>query len=758
MNGAIKSLLLNAEMAQPFIDEVWGFSQVLTQEEIANGKLEFNLRYRDQLSRYQENEGVFRFLTDDGIRFNATISLSGLPFILGLEIQEYFLRKGLSPGATVYMEFTDPSRVMIRNSLQVEATEKNIDQTSKSNEILPKPHLNTILYGPPGTGKTYTTIESALEILDPVFLASHKKQGGERAALKKRFDDLVSSGDVRFVTFHQSFSYEDFVEGLRARNDEDGKVYYEVVDGVFKNICTAAMARVTQQAAPPVNLRDRRIWKMSLGYSQDSNAYIYDECIEQGYALLGWGGTIDFSGCKGREEVYQRFAAAGEIFSKDSYAITAVATFLLKIKPGDLLIVSEGNSKFRAIGEVTGDYVCLNRDEQGDRYGQCRRVSWLRVYKPALPLDQLMNNQFSQMALYELKPNAIDMAKLEKLLVPSKSAPNNSTADRLFQVGERLGGYLVRRATSEVIELEKPNGKYLPFTIDFLETLASYVRQGKLTINDIREKRVFDKVPDTQLEPYLVNGYYNVLPSLVERLCGRANVVAEPNSIGEKGTNTKVLIIDEINRGNVSRIFGELITLIEPSKRQDNDEALEVVLPYSKERFSVPNNVYLIGTMNTADRSLAGLDIALRRRFTFKEIPPDYSLFDGVHVEGVSIGELLRTMNQRIEALLDRDHCIGHAYFLPLRDNRTVSHLASIFRQKILPLLQEYFFEDWERIRWILNDHRKETEHQFITQGISSSLELFGNNVEGLGNVKSQWELRIESFNTIESYRGIIGA
>ncbi|WON75127.1 AAA family ATPase [Nitrosospira sp. Is2] len=628
---------------------------------------------------------------------------------------------------------------------------------------MPKPHLNTILYGPPGTGKTYTTIESALEILAPEFLAAHKKQGGERAALKKRFDDLVSSGDVRFVTFHQSFSYEDFVEGLTAKNDENGKVQFELVDGVFKTICTAAVARVTQQAEAPIDLRGRRIWKMSLGNTQGVDAYIYDECIKQGYALLGYGGTIDFSGCKSRDEVRERFKAAGEVLPTDSYAITAVATFLLKIKRGDILVVSEGNSKFRAIGEVTGDYVCVKRDEQGDEYGQCRRVSWLRVYNPASPLDQLMISQFSQMTLYELRATAIDMVKLEKLLAATASTPINSATDTLFQVGERLGGYLVRRATSEVVELEKPNGKYLPFTIDFLETLASYVRQGKLNIKDIREKRVFDKVPDTQLEPYLVNGYYSVLPPLVERLCGRAKIGAAQSliggeaTIGTEVTNAKVLIIDEINRGNVSRIFGELITLIEPSKRQGNDEALEVILPYSKKRFSVPNNVYLIGTMNTADRSLAGLDIALRRRFNFKEILPDYTLFDGVHVEGVLIGELLQRMNQRIEALLDRDHCIGHAYFLPLREESTVLHMASIFRQKILPLLQEYFFEDWERIRWVLNDHRKEAEHQFIRLNISSSRELFGNDVEGLGSVKSQWELGIESFDAIESYRGIIG-
>ncbi|WP_256229743.1 AAA family ATPase [Variovorax sp. YR750] len=165
-----------------------------------------------------------------------------------------------------------------------------------------------------------------------------------------------------------------------------------------------------------------------------------------------------------------------------------------------------------------------------------------------------------------------------------------------------------------------------------------------------------------------------------------------------------VLIIDEINRGNVSRIFGELITLIEPSKRIGASEALYATLPYSRKRFGVPLNVHLIGTMNTADRSLTGLDIALRRRFAFKDMPPRPELLEGVVVEDIDIGKMLRTMNERIEVLLDREHCLGHAYFLPLKRARTLDQLAAIFQHNVLPLLQEYFFDDAERIGWVLND------------------------------------------------------
>ncbi|WP_320157858.1 AAA family ATPase [Psychrobacter urativorans] len=152
-----------------------------------------------------------------------------------------------------------------------------------------------------------------------------------------------------------------------------------------------------------------------------------------------------------------------------------------------------------------------------------------------------------------------------------------------------------------------------------------------------------------------------------------------------------VLIIDEINRGNISRIFGELITLLEPDKRKGGSDTRKVILPYSKSPFSVPSNLYVLGTMNTADKSLAQLDLALRRRFDFIELLPQPELLEGVEVYDIEIADLLEVINQRIEVLLDREHTIGHSYFWSLKDLNTDKEreieLGNIFKRRIIPLL-----------------------------------------------------------------------
>lgn len=204
-------------------------------------------------------------------------------------------------------------------------------------------------------------------------------------------------------------------------------------------------------------------------------------------------------------------------------------------------------------------------------------------------------------------------------------------------------------------------------------------------------------------------------------------------------SNNYVIIIDEINRGNISKIFGELITLIEPSKRvftENEEHPKQVTLPYSKKLFGVPKNLYILGTMNTADKSIALLDSALRRRFSFTEMLPKSSVIkDKISIADIEVEKLFETINSRIEFLIDKDHTIGHSYFLKIKDNQTIEALALIFKNEIIPLLTEYFYGDFVKIQLVLGDNRKSTSdnNRFFKIKESPQKELFGKDdaVEG---------------------------
>ena len=219
-----------------------------------------------------------------------------------------------------------------------------------------------------------------------------------------------------------------------------------------------------------------------------------------------------------------------------------------------------------------------------------------------------------------------------------------------------------------------------------------------------------------------------------------------------ENTPKYAIFIDEINRGNISKIFGELITLIEPSKRLGADNEIMVELPYSKEKFGVPSNLYIIGTMNTADRSIALIDTALRRRFEFVEMMPEYDNLNKINIEGINIGEMLKAINERIEYLYDRDHTIGHAYFINVADMET---LANVFKNRILPLLQEYFYDDWEKIRLVLGDSQKDENLQLVKIKRNMAAErLFRGKIDYIDD-KILYEINSEAFNNPQSYIGI---
>lgn len=450
--------------------------------------------------------------------------------------------------------------------------------------------LNQILFGPPGTGKTWATARLAVEICNG-------KAPTDRVALMAIYKDLVKAGRIAFTTFHQSIGYEEFVEGLRPVTElEDGDdrptagFHLEARNGIFRDICTLAeRARKRPGRPSQFDFSGRQFFKMSLGRAS-TESHIYDAAIEGNYIALGWGGDVDWSdkNYDDYDAVFARWQEKKPGTSGNSGNISQVWRFRTSMKKGDIVIVSDGNFRFRAIGEVTGDYQFQLRDEG---YNHRRPVKWLAVLEKSLPIETIYDGQLSQASCY---------------LLNSKR---------------------VKR-----------------------EALAEQIR-------------------------------------------------TEPADAGSP-TEAFVLIIDEINRANVSKVLGELITLLEPDKRLGETNELTVKLPYSLEEFGVPNNLYVIGTMNTADRSIALLDTALRRRFHFVEMMPDYECLDR-EVSGIHLGRLLLGINRRVEWLFDRDHQIGHSFFTSVENK---SALDEVMRSKIIPLLGEYFYEDWGKVRIALND------------------------------------------------------
>ncbi len=444
--------------------------------------------------------------------------------------------------------------------------------------------LNQILYGPPGTGKTYHTIDKALEIL------GENLESRDRDKKKAKFDEYVKDGQIVFTTFHQSYGYEEFVEGIKPMMNNEAnsqEIQYEIKDGIFKDICNRALENYENSNLNTEELREKIKLREKV------------------------------------EKFLNRLLETNEPISKT--------------KGGNFFI-----------------------------------------------------NSF-----------------------------NNNTIEIYSEDVERFDG-IFKLSLSTFITLLKSN-------IEFNSAVEMF-------------KKVFDRDYADRTHTY----YFNLVNKFKEYE-KQAVLKTEDNKISSNSLNSYIIIIDEINRGNVSKIFGELITLIEPSKRIGESEELKVTLPYSGKKFGVPKNVYILGTMNTADRSITSLDTALRRRFEFVEMMPDPDLLKNVFIckdvenpnkdedylgddaktEGFAeiLQNILISINKRIEFLLDREKTIGHAFFMSEavkfnKDNwckpdkyeedwyvLSISKLKSIFQNKIIPLLQEYFYNDYALISAVLNDN-----------------------------------------------------
>lgn len=282
------------------------------------------------------------------------------------------------------------------------------------------------------------------------------------------------------------------------------------------------------------------------------------------------------------------------------------------------------------------------------------------------------------------------------------------------------------------LKLKTPTGNAFGITLNSKSNLSLFTGKELTKRATLTKTKLIEHLIDPDRTLFF-SGY---LQGVIEYLESDCNL---KRGIGSH--KNYILIIDEINRGNVSQIFGELITLIEPDKRAGMKEALKVTLPYSKEKFSVPPNLYIIGTMNTADRSVEALDTALRRRFTFKEFPPLTKIKDDQGNDlmakvlcDYSMKEILTTINSRIRILLDRDHQIGHSYFLDIDD---AEELMEVFNQKILPLLQEYFYGDYAKIGLVLGTGFVEKEEL----GVAELSDFVYDDKESL--VKDNYKIRL---------------
>lgn len=482
---------------------------------------------------------------------------------------------------------------------------------------------NMILYGPPGTGKTYNSAIYAVAIIEKISIESVAAE--KYQSVLKRYSDYKKSEQINFTTFHQSFGYEEFIEGIKPSlaSDQEEVLQYKIESGIFKEFCESAQKLKVTNNNEVLEV-DARVWKVSLGGS--GMTWLKKECFDQNRIRIGW----DELGEDLTDDIVYPSSSVKDILNN----------FYNEMNIGDIVFSLGDQKHIDAIGIITEEPEWLAANE----YKRSRSVKWIakNIHEYIYELNGKKN--LTLRTVYELKRISIDV----------------------------VNEFILKHSQNEEIKVEENNKNY-------------------------------------------------------------------------------VFIIDEINRGNISKILGELITLIEPTKRLGASEQMKVRLPYSKEEFGVPQNVYIIGTMNTADRSIAMMDTALRRRFQFIEMMPDIRLLNGIHVGNIDIQKMVNVINKRIEVLYDREHTIGHAYFMSLKNDPSLENLEKIFKNAIIPLLQEYFYEDYSKIQLILGDNAKTNDLKFILDNPTQMNTLFKANPD-IDIPEINYSIQSEAFKKYASY------
>ena len=535
--------------------------------------------------------------------------------------------------------------------------------------------LNTILCGPPGTGKTYDTFRRCVKICD-----GRELEGEE---LRARYDELMELERIQFVTFHQSYGYEEFVEGIRPQS-QGGQISYAVEDGILKR-----MARAAMQAQPDVDGEQPR--------TMPSFDDIWSRLERDVPRVVRGKSGKEYELEIAHDKVVLRPRDGGQGRSKTKAYIRKM--WELREHLGRPRTATPARMR-ELLGRTTTPYslwVIYNE-------------MWQLAYGGEQEFDRLTGD----IALRQLHGTPRDaLFLMEGAYQPEPKS--GSIIDRIYQIlgdsGEPMAGARIVEAAHG---FTRPNGNVMHDT-EIVSTLRWLVEKERL---HMAVPRLGDAVPSSKTETCTPNPHDD-----------RCNFV---------------LVIDEINRANISKVMGELITLLEEDKREGAENEITVTLPYSREPFTLPSNLHILGTMNTADRSIALLDTALRRRFRFEEISPQPDLLqDAAERTKVDLPSVVIAINKRIEYLVDRDHLIGHAWFMDAKDRADVD---GVMRHKVIPLIAEYFYDDWSKVRAVLGG----TDDFVKSEPLSAPPGLD----DAMGEDRYSWTIR-EQF-TEDAYENLV--